>query len=71
MDIDSHDGAWDHDPLATRNLQQPSRAKASQKTNGVDSERIESDGPSSKPMVGSVQQEEVKLKDIMGKPNLG
>jgi hypothetical protein len=39
MDIDSHDIAWSHDPLETVNPQQPSRAEASRKTNGVDSER--------------------------------
>jgi hypothetical protein len=39
MDIDSHDIAWSHDPLETVNRQQPSRAEASRKTNGIDSER--------------------------------
>jgi hypothetical protein len=58
LDIDSHDSAWGHDPLATRNPQQPSRAEAAHKTNGVDSERMKSDGPRPQPMVGSAQEEE-------------
>jgi hypothetical protein len=67
MDIDSHNSARGHDPLATRNPQHPSSVKASNKTNGVDSERTKSGRPRSQPMVGFAYQEEVQLIDILGK----
>jgi hypothetical protein len=71
MDIDSHDSAQDQDPLTIGNSHQIPREEANHKTNGIESERTKSDGPRSQPMVGSVQQEEVQLKDITGKIDLG
>jgi len=68
MEIDSHKSARGNDPLEKGNPQKPSKVEAAHKTNGVYTERVESDGPRSQPMVGFAQQEEVHMEDITGKP---
>jgi hypothetical protein len=68
IDIDSQGIAWDHNPLATGNPQQPPKAEVAHKKNGIESERTKYDGSWSQPMVGPTQHEEVQLEDITGKP---
>jgi hypothetical protein len=70
MDIDSQGSVGGQNPSVTGNPQQPSRAEESHQKNGIDSERTESDGPGSHPVVGSMQHEEVQLKDITRQPEL-
>jgi hypothetical protein len=68
MEIDSYDRAQGHEPIATRNPQQPARVEASHRMNGGNNERKQSVGPRPQLVVGSTQQEEVHIEDIMGQP---
>jgi hypothetical protein len=64
IEIDSHDSAQGHEPVATGNPQQPARVEASHITNEGESERRESDGVRSQTVVGSVKQEEGRVTQL-------